>query len=134
MLVGKTTIAQLKEAPYSEWFNPFYENFSVDIKQLQNLDLNGFSCQVFLATWCPDCHKWLPAFIKIMEHLNITEEQLEFIALDRDKKTKEGFENLFDVHRVPTFIFYKNGEEISRIIEKPVLSLENELQILFTKR
>lgn len=130
MLVGKTTIAQLKEAPYNEWFTPFYENYTVNTKQLQNVDISGFSCQIFLATWCPDCHKWLPAFIKIMEHLNVSENQLVFIALDRDKNTIEGFETVFNVSRVPTFVFYKKGEEVGRIIEKPVLSLENELHIL----
>jgi len=42
----------------------------------------------------------------------------------------EGFETVFNVSRVPTFVFYKKGEEVGRIIEKPVLSLENELHIL----
>ena len=60
-----------------------------------------------------------------MEHLNVSENQLVFIALDRDKKTIEGFETVFNISRVPTFVFYKKGEEVGRIIEKPVLSLEN---------
>ena len=33
-----------------------------------------------------------------------------------------------NIHRVPTFIIYKNGKEINRIVEEPVSTLEGDLK------
>jgi hypothetical protein len=36
-------------------------------------------------------------------------------------------EDGFDITNVPTFIFYRNGKEINRIVESPVISLEKDM-------
>jgi hypothetical protein len=50
------------------------------------------------------------------------------IAVD-SKKQASGLDiTAYDIERVPTFIIYKEGKEIGRIIETPVQSLEADLQ------
>ena len=39
----------------------------------------------------------------------------------------EGLEEGLDIQRTPTFIFFKNGVEIGRIVETPRDSLENDI-------
>ena len=49
------------------------------------------------------------------------------IALNRKKQSPNGEINNMAITNTPTFIFYKNGEELNRIVETPVESLEKDL-------
>ena len=51
---------------------------------------------------------------------------LEFIGVDRLKKTHDYSIKELKIKRVPTFIFYKEGKEIGRIIESPNETLEKD--------
>ena len=39
----------------------------------------------------------------------------------------EEFEKGLNITNVPTFIFYKNGKEVNRIVESPRVSLEQDM-------
>jgi len=45
----------------------------------------------------------------------------------RDKTTPEQFEKGLHITNVPTFIFYKNGKEVNRIVESTVIYLEQDM-------
>jgi hypothetical protein len=49
------------------------------------------------------------------------------VAVDREKKGGEFCLADFEINLVPTFIFTQQGNEIGRIIETPVVSLEQDL-------
>ena len=69
--------------------------------------------------------------MKITNQLDLAENQLEIFATDnsteRYKQSANREEKGLAVYRVPTFIVYKNGKEIGRIIEFPKESLEADL-------
>jgi hypothetical protein len=70
----------------------------------------------------------VPRFLKILDTTDYPEENLLMIAVD-SKKQASGLDiTAYDIERVPTFIIYKEGKEIGRIIETPVQSLEADLQ------
>jgi tetratricopeptide (TPR) repeat protein len=56
------------------------------------------------------------------------------IAVDRTtdayKQSPTGEEKGLNIHRVPTFIFYKDGKEVNRIVESPKTTFEHDLKAI----
>ncbi|MEL6941389.1 MAG: hypothetical protein AAFO82_01870, partial [Bacteroidota bacterium] len=89
----------------------------------------------FMGTWCGDSKRGIPQFYKVMDALGMEEADITLVNLDSSsgdyKQSPTGEEKGLNVHRVPTYIFYKKGEEIGRIVETPVTSYETDIsQIL----
>ncbi|CAM1342628.1 thioredoxin family protein [Tenacibaculum amylolyticum] len=130
-LVGVATKKDLQQEPYgSEWFNDYYEYYETDknaIKKLQPL-LKDVTIKAFMGTWCGDSKREVPNFYKILDETNFNQDNLELVTVNR-QKTAKGLEKGFDVVRVPTFIFYKDGKEIGRFVEHTVngATLEHDL-------
>ena len=115
-----------KEYP---WYTEEYNSYSVDSVLLTELKdhISEVSISIYMATWCPDCHTQIPRFYKILKEAAIDESRIVNAAMDLDKKTPENYEEGMNVTEVPTFIFFKHGEELGRIIEKPKVSLEHDM-------
>ena len=129
-LVGIVSIKQIQESEHSIWYNKEVGSYVVDVETLADFENNperikSLSVKVFLGTWCSDSRREVPRFNNIMSFLNIN--NIEYIGLDRDKKSPSKLEKGMDIHHVPTFIIYQNGKEVNRIIETPVKSLEKDL-------
>lgn len=83
---------------------------------------------VFLGTWCADSELQVPLFFSVLQKLEDKwDYKLELWAVDRYKKLDNDLPEKYDIERVPTFIFERDGMEIGRIVESPVLSLEEDL-------
>lgn len=66
----------------------------------------------FSADWCPDCQ-----FIKpVMPELEEMYPQFKFILVDRDDNM-DLYQELF-VMGIPSFIVYKEGVEVGRLVNK----------------
>jgi thiol-disulfide isomerase/thioredoxin len=90
----------------------------------------GFEVYAFVGEWCPDTRTQAPGFCKLMDQAGLKEGALQWIHLGRDKKFLPYTEQ-FQIKKIPTFIFLKNGKEIGRIVETPRGSLlEDSAQIL----
>ncbi len=130
-IIGETPINKFREAPHNEWFSSSYNSYIVNTRITDEIKvkklLKDVAVEVFYGSWCPDSHEQVPAFYKITEELELTGDKATYIGLDRNKKSPKGFESGKNITHVPTFIFYKNSEEIGRIIEKPKESLEEDL-------
>ena len=136
-LLGKITKEGLQQDSFANWFNPQYENYQVDEETLKEIQKQLKQCEVkvFLGTWCGDSRREVPRFVKILERANFPMQNLSMIAVDYEKplykKSPGGEEKGLNIVKVPTFIFYKNGKEVNRIIEYPVVSQEKDMaQIL----
>lgn len=80
-----------------------------------------------MGTWCSDSREQIPAFYKILDELNYPSDKVTLICVDRKKKGLSNEADGLNIELVPTIIFYRNGEEIGRIIETPQESLEKDL-------
>lgn len=136
-LVGRTTLEALKKPPYEEWFTKNYDEYQIQQEKLNGIKskFKDISITIFMATWCGDSKREVPRFLKIMKHLQFPDNQLTTINLYLDdpnyKQSIDHEEVGLNIHRVPTFIFYKKGAEIGRIVEGPTNSLETDIaQIL----
>lgn len=137
-LVGEITKEALSKKTYNEWYQSNYETYSVDQTLVEKFGelLKNYQILVFLGTWCGDSKREVPRFMKILDAANFPDENLKIVALDRGKefykKSPTGEEWGLNIKRVPTFILYKNGKEVNRIIETPNNTLEDDILAILT--
>jgi thiol-disulfide isomerase/thioredoxin len=128
-LLGITTLSALKTKPYKTWFNKQLRNYSPDKKVVTQLQpkLNGVTITVVMGTWCGDSKEQVPRFYKVIKRCNYNTNNVTLICTDRTKTTPDHLEQGKNIEKVPTFIFYKQGKEIGRIIETPTISIEADM-------
>jgi len=74
-----------------------------------------------------DSRREAPHFFKIMDVIGIDSTRMRLYGLDRSKKSSDGATTRSSIEKVPTFIFLRNGVEIGRVTEKPVVGLEADI-------
>ncbi len=128
MLVGEINENLLEQGSYKDWFDENYADYQGDPTVIQSFSkpLKEFTIKIFMGTWCGDSHREVPAFLHMLKEANFPMKQVKIFAVDRQKTTPEGYENGMNITHVPTFIFYKNGKEMGRIVESPIQSLEED--------
>ena len=138
-LLGKINKEGLSTAPYSEWFNKNYESYKTKKEAIDSLQkhLSKYTITAFMGTWCGDSKREVPKFYKVLEEAEFPLERLTMVAVSRNRATYKqspgGEHEAQTIHRVPTFIIYKNGKEQNRIVESPVSSIEEDLVAIIQK-
>jgi thiol-disulfide isomerase/thioredoxin len=128
-LNGITKQADLTGNKKIKWFDEEYKNYTpnqVIIKSLKPLK-NEIKVLVVAGSWCSDTQRELPRFFKIANEIGILNNNIEMIMVDENKKSTAFNISVIQVTNIPTFIFFKDGKELGRIIEKPHDSLEEDL-------
>ena len=139
ILLGKINKEALSENTYSKWFLTNYKAYQPNKEKIAELKkiLPEYTITAFFGTWCDDSKKYIPVFYKILDAADFPLERLTVIALSNEnkyyKQSPGGEEEGLNIHRVPTFIFYKDGKEINRIVEHPVENIETDMLQLLTK-
>jgi thiol-disulfide isomerase/thioredoxin len=129
-LLGYFNPGQLKSVPYSVWFYKGYDEYQANaeaMKSLSEIGKEGLSIKIVMGTWCPDSRREVPRFMKVLDSWKFPADNLTFIGVDNEKLSPIGGYEALDIHRVPTFIIYKNNIEAGRIIENPSASLEQDM-------
>lgn len=129
MLLGEFEKEELQQKPFSVWFEPGYTNYAVNGDALETIKntISDYEITVFMGTWCHDSKREMPKFIKLLDEVNYNYDKLTMIAVDRGKNTPTGMGKEFDIIRVPTIIFYKNGKEVNRFVEYAQESFEKDI-------
>jgi thioredoxin 1 len=71
----------------------------------------------FYANWCQPCRRMMKILPRLAEQLDNV-AKIGKIDVDVEKEAKESF----SVKKIPTFIFFKNGQEVHRA--EGILTLE----------
>lgn len=117
-------------------FQEMYDSVHIEdqfiemIRQLQA----GVEVVVVLGTWCSDSRMHVPRFLKIADRAGIAGDRIRFFGVDRSKKSADGVTDQYRVERVPTFLFFKEGKEVGRIVEAPRQSLEEDILVLLAEQ
>lgn len=129
MLVGKIKKEDLQQGQYASWFNAGLEDYTPDDEAVATIkeNINDFEIVGFMGTWCPDSRREVPHFYKVLEEAGYDLSKLTMIGVDRNKSTPDNLEEGYDMRRVPTFIFLKDGEEVNRYVEYSRESLEQDI-------
>ncbi len=132
-LTGPVQLSQLEKI---DWFQATYNSTIVQSKGAEFTSLKNvmpqFEVRIYLGTWCGDTHDQLPAFVRIMKEAGVDASKFKYIALDR-KKMHAGFTNPDKIEKLPTFVFYRDGQEVGRIIETPKRSLLEDTAAIIQK-
>jgi len=137
-LLGKIDKNGLEGNNYNTWFSKNYNDYNLDKATIDLLksNLKDFKITLFMGTWCGDSKQEVPRFYKILEACDFPEDQLTVIAVSSKpymyKKTPNHEEAGLNIHRVPTFIFYKDQREVNRIVEHPVETFEKDILNIVT--
>ncbi|KPM32347.1 Hypothetical protein I595_1999 [Croceitalea dokdonensis DOKDO 023] len=139
-LLGKISVKDLTRGSYNTWYQSSYESYEVDTATLPYIKKNikHYELKLFLGTWCGDSKREVPRILKILEQADYPMDLLEIIALDKRpgnyKKGPNGEEKGWKVTKVPTLVFLKDGQEVNRIVERPLKSLEKDMVAILKNR
>lgn len=132
MLLGKTNKKAFENENFS-WFKKNYDSYLTNDKIINKLKdlLQNYTIKAFYGSWCGDSKRELPKFYKVIDETHFNKDKLEVIAVDNKpeayKAAPNGEEKGLNIHRVPTFILYKNNQEIGRIVEYPKQDIERDI-------
>ena len=135
-LIGFSERKSFNQEPYKGWFDENYKGYKSDSSSIASLkkEIKGITIKGFMGTWCGDSKREVPQFFKILDQIGFNTKDLELIAVNRNKKTRNNLQKGFNIKKVPTFIFFKQGKEIGRYVEYARESLEKDmLQIVSEK-
>jgi len=126
ILQGKITKEDLyRELPVFKEKAEGYSPKTEIVEKIRKLNRKT-SVILFLGTWCKDSISEAPKFLKTYDLAANPNFSLEIYAVNRKKKDGLGMAERFRLERVPTMIFLRDGKEISRIVEYPKKSMEED--------
>ncbi|MDR1644304.1 MAG: thioredoxin family protein [Tannerellaceae bacterium] len=133
-LWGKCTLSDLQQEPYSEWYTKNYADYEPQptiVGQLKRVNWKDYSITIFLGTWCGDSRREVPRLIKVLDAAGFPQQQISLVAISAEdsvyKQSPTHEEQGKHIYRAPTFILHRQGKEVNRIVEIPVVSLERDL-------
>ncbi|ULG71348.1 thioredoxin family protein [Macrococcus brunensis] len=74
--------------------------------------INAPTIAMFTSGWCPDCHFIKPA----LPEIEAAHPDYQFVSIDRDELMDLAVE--YDVMGIPSFVAFKEGQEIGRFVSK----------------
>ena len=134
-LIGEVNRDGFTRAPYSKWFVSEYDSYRPNKNIVSYLakdrgkELDDLQVTVFMGTWCSDSKMQVPRLYKFLDQAGFDESQLSVHAVDIKpeafRRTPNGLaEQGMNIYRVPTIIVHRNDEELGRIVEAPLTTLE----------
>jgi thiol-disulfide isomerase/thioredoxin len=135
ILIGNCDRSGLEKGEFGKYFKQYYEVYMPDKSVLTELKSKqeGIEILVVLGTWCEDSQEQVPKFFKVLDKIRFDKKSLQVICVDRDKKAGDVDLINYDIEKVPTFIVYRKGREVGRIIETPYMTLEKDLLMFFSE-
>lgn len=130
-LWGAVNLDDLTQSDYFDWYSKNFEEHTSYLTKEEGKHLKNTKVKIFLGTWCGDTKYLVPRFIKTWKQMKLDLDDLEFIAVhnsdDQYKQGPKGETVGYNIHKVPTFIFEKDGEEVGRIVERTVFNLDTDI-------
>lgn len=134
VLIGPCDRDGLESEIFKEYYKNEYGDYKPDeaiVKKIKGLK-KGVEIVIVMGSWCQDSEEQVPRFYKIIDQATIRDSKINLIAVNRAKTAGETDISALDIERVPTFIFYKKGREIGRIVETPTSTLEKDMLLILT--
>ena len=133
VLWGEFEMADLTRPAFNDWFQSGYEAYQPDQQAVNQLksEIGNYQIEVYMGTWCGDSKREVPRLINLFGEIEAPKENVRMVAIRGDnpyyKQGPKGETMGKNIHRVPTISISKNGQEIGRIVEEPMESLEADL-------
>lgn len=135
MLIGFCDRTAFNDSAFSSWYDFEYNSYEPDSQAIIMLkeSLHDYNIKIVLGTWCSDSRREVPRMLNVLDAVQYPDSLYTIVAVNRLKKGLSNEVDGLNIEFVPTFIVYKNNEEIGRIIETPITSLEKDLYNIISK-
>lgn len=124
--IGPVTAAQLL-LNYPEFEQEYitYQPSRVEIEAINKIA--GKSLLVLFGTWCHDSQREIPRLLKLLDESGVTLESLSLYAVNQYKQSPDQIHRDYNLRYTSTIILLDSKLELGRIIEKPKVSLGQDL-------
>ncbi len=133
VVTGHTKVEHIENNDSHNWFNRNYNEYaydSVTVRSIAPAAKSDYHFIVVAGTWCPDTHRELPKFYKIIDDAGFDRDKVKLFFVDHEFKSPEMSGKKYKIKHLPTFIVLKGDKEKGRIVEKPQHTLEKDLSLL----
>lgn len=129
ILIGYCNRAGLQEGEFGESYSIEYDHYEPAMKFVKKIGRNtiDYNIVIVLATWCHDSKEQVPRFYRILDDAGLSDDILQLVCVDGQKTGGDVPVEGYEIERVPTFIFFRDGIEIGRITETPEKTLEKDM-------
>ena len=133
---GEFSRDQLENSTHNSWFVENYNAHPLNKALVSQIDslFDDIEVTIYMGTWCEDSQREVPGFFKIIDALGANDQVQPIVGLNEDKVSHDGSAEQAGVTNVPTFILSKDGEEINRIVEIPIISLEQDILYILQEK
>lgn len=134
MLIGSCSREAFSDTSFAWWFNSEYDNYNPDSVTVKEIAYNydDVKTTIVMGTWCSDSREQVPRFFKVMDEAGYPADNVNIICVNREKKDFSGMVDSLNIELVPTFIFYKAGKELGRLVETPKQTMEEDIFEILT--
>lgn len=129
LILGYYPVSAMNDSVFNNTWTEEYNDYQPDFETLDSLEgkLDSINIKIVFRSTCSDSREQLPRLFKILNELNYNVNSITLIGVNREKKGLSNEAEGLEIEFVPTIIFYKDGNEIGRIVETPAESLEKDL-------
>ena len=126
--IGNINIENI-ENPEDTWFSNGYNDYITEKSLIKNITplLEDIEVKVFIGTWCPDTKRLLPKLYKVLDEAGYERDRIFLYGLNKEKKSPKKLEQAYQIKYVPTILFFSEGNELNRIVEIPIESIEKDI-------
>jgi hypothetical protein len=134
-LCGTVERSALQTGDFGKLFFEEYTDYKPDQDVLNKLkkDLYSHKITIVLGAWCHDSQQQVPRMYKVLDKMDYNTSLIRLICVDKEKSGCNTDISILNIERVPTFIFYKDGNDVGRIIELPEQNLERDMLNILSK-
>jgi thioredoxin 1 len=109
-------------------FRAAYEQYQPSSAEIAAVNsLSGKSVVVLFGTWCHDSEREVPRLLKLLDLSGVELESLSLHGVNYNKQEPTNLHRQYDLKHSPTIILLQGEDELGRIVEKPVVSLGEDL-------
>ena len=125
-LSGEISAGQLI-TQYSQ-FRTTYEQYQPSSAEINAIkSLSGKSLLILFGTWCHDSEREVPRLLKLIDLSGVKLKKLSLHGVNYNKQSPTNLHRQYDLKYSPTIILLQGEIELGRIVEKPMLSLGEDL-------
>lgn len=116
-------------------FNAQYQSYQPTSLELQAIKrIEGKTLVVLFGTWCHDSEREVPRLLKTLALGHVKLASLQLLAVNPNKQLPGAAQRSYDLRYTPTFILLAGERELGRIIERPTVTLAQDLAALVAGR
>jgi len=109
-------------------FRSAYEKYQPSLDEIAAVkSLSGKSIVVLFGTWCHDSEREVPRLLKLLDLSGVELQSLSLHGVNYNKQEPTNLHRQYDLRYSPTIILLQGDTELGRVVEKPIVSLGEDL-------